>query len=153
MCKSERKSTRDGHFFFEEGVVVQGTGCTENQQCICRISVRSGSDLVHARAIPFLYCFSEKLLPRPSDWLSNIDITGAKADAQCGGGGLFFSWLVPSPLLSGEAYETKNEEDLAEYCYVWAMWSPSGCASDVAVAHLLAYLDDAQRPCLQGSGC
>jgi hypothetical protein len=101
------------------------------QLCICRISVHSGSDLVHARAIPFLYCFSEKLLPRPSDWLSNIDITGAKADAQCGGGGLFCIWQVPSTLLSDDVYETKNEEQISEYLG-GAMWSPSGYASDAA---------------------
>lgn len=27
--------------------------------------------------IPFMYCFSEHLVPKPEDWGPNVDITGA----------------------------------------------------------------------------
>eukprot|EP00743_Colponemidia_sp_Colp-15_P005351 GILK01005753.1.p1 GENE.GILK01005753.1~~GILK01005753.1.p1 ORF type:complete len:881 (-),score=93.45 GILK01005753.1:73-2670(-) len=35
-----------------------------------------GHRLIHDLNVPFLYCFSPSLLPRPSDWGSSIDVSG-----------------------------------------------------------------------------
>lgn len=41
-----------------------------------RLTVRNGPSLTSRRAIPWTYCWSESLIPKPKDWKSQIDIVG-----------------------------------------------------------------------------
>lgn len=59
------------------GTILSSHWCSCARFCLCR-----GAGLVNTRSIPFLYCFSQCLLPRPSDWRSHVDVTGGSGHAR-----------------------------------------------------------------------
>nr|XP_019013474.1 uncharacterized protein I206_01541 [Kwoniella pini CBS 10737]OCF52255.1 hypothetical protein I206_01541 [Kwoniella pini CBS 10737] len=40
------------------------------------LSAHSGTGVVHRLKIPYTYCWSPALIPKPKDWKSNIDVSG-----------------------------------------------------------------------------
>jgi hypothetical protein len=41
-----------------------------------KLTVRNGPSVTNRRSIPWTYCWSESLIPKPKDWKSQIDIAG-----------------------------------------------------------------------------
>ncbi|KAJ9091283.1 hypothetical protein QFC21_007272 [Naganishia friedmannii] len=59
----------------------QGLGRTINkfrkkQLGLDSISLASGASVLDRLKIPYLYCWDAELIPKPRDWMQNIDITG-----------------------------------------------------------------------------
>ena len=36
----------------------------------------SGASVLDRLKLPYIYCWSSELIPKPKDWMQNIDITG-----------------------------------------------------------------------------
>jgi sterol 3beta-glucosyltransferase len=41
-----------------------------------KISLLSGASVLDRLKLPYIYCWSSELIPKPKDWMQNIDITG-----------------------------------------------------------------------------
>lgn len=41
-----------------------------------KISMISGASVLDRLKLPYIYCWSSGLIPKPKDWMQNIDITG-----------------------------------------------------------------------------
>lgn len=40
------------------------------------VSLASGASAVDRLKVPYIYCWTSELIPKPRDWMQNIDITG-----------------------------------------------------------------------------
>lgn len=68
-------------FALADTLTWQGLGRTINQFRKKRlgldgISLTSGASVLDRLKIPYLYCWNAALIPKPQDWMQNIDITG-----------------------------------------------------------------------------
>ncbi|GHJ85208.1 hypothetical protein NliqN6_1610 [Naganishia liquefaciens] len=68
-------------FAMAANLTWQGLGSTINRfrkkkLGLDKISMLSGASVLDRLKLPYIYCWSAELIPKPKDWMQNIDITG-----------------------------------------------------------------------------
>ncbi|GHJ85209.1 hypothetical protein NliqN6_1611 [Naganishia liquefaciens] len=68
-------------FAMAASLTWQGLGSTINnfrkkRLGLDKISLMSGASALDRLKLPYIYCWSSELIPKPKDWMQNIDITG-----------------------------------------------------------------------------